>query len=282
MSVDVSLFDLAANAADAPLRTEGVARLKVERIAGDSVAMDLDEQGPLRMRFPRVRASDALEVVIVNTGGGIVGGDRLAFEVEADEGASVSVTSQAAEKIYRSSGPAASISVRLAAARGSQLAWLPQESILFDRARVSRRIDAETAADASLTICESIVFGRAAMGERVAAGMLQDRWRIRRDGRLIFADALTLDGAIASILDGSAVAAGANAIATLVHVAPDSGRKLDAIRATFDVPAVEAGASALDGMLVARFIARDGFGLRGAILAALDAIGAVPPRAFTL
>lgn len=278
MSVDASPFDFVA----ATLRTDGVARLKVERISGESVAMEVDEQGPLRLRFPRVRASDALEAVIVNTGGGVVGGDRLTFEIEANERASVAVTSQAAEKLYRSSGANASISVHLTAGKNAALLWLPQESILFDRARVVRSIDADLAATASVTICESVVFGRTAMGERVASGLLRDRWRIRREGKLVFADALTLDGSVAKILDGPAVARGAVAMATLVHCAPDAESKIDAIRATFEREEVEAGASAFGGLLVARFVAPGALELRAAILAAVNAIGAVAPRAFSL
>jgi urease accessory protein len=281
MSVDVSPFDLAAAAQDAPLRTEGVARLKVERIAGDSVAMDLYEQGPLRLRFPRVRASDALEVVIVNTGGGIVGGDRLTFEISAGAGSSVAVTSQAAEKLYRSSGAEASIAVRLSAASHSQLVWLPQESILFDRARVTRSIDADAMADASLTICEAVVFGRAAMGEQIVAGMIKDRWHVRRVGKLVFADALTLDGPMGKILRGPATARGAVAVATLVHLAPDAEQKVDAVRQSQTLD-VEAGASAFDGLLVARFVAAGSLELRAALLAALDALGIIAPRAFSL
>jgi urease accessory protein len=281
MSVDVSPFELAAAAQDAPLRTEGVARLKVERIAGDSIAMDLDEQGPLRLRFPRVRASDALEAVIVNTGGGVVGGDRLTFEIGAGAGSSVAVTSQAAEKLYRSSGAEASIAVRLSAARHAQLMWLPQESILFNRARVTRSIDASAAADASLTICEAIVFGRAAMGEQIKAGMIKDRWRIRRDGKLVFADALSLEGAIGKILQGPAIARGAVAVATLVHLAPDAERKVEVFRQSKNLDA-EAGASAFDGLLVARLVAAGALELRAAILAALDALGLTAPRAFSL
>jgi urease accessory protein len=281
MSVDVSPFDLAAAAKDTPLRTEGVARLKVERIAGDSIAMDLDEQGPLRLRFPRVRAGDALEAVIVNTGGGIVGGDRLAFEISAGAGSSVAATSQAAEKLYRSAGAEASIAVRLSADSGAQLMWLPQESILFDRARVSRSIHAEAAADASLTICEAVVFGRAAMGERIAAGTMRDRWRFHRDGKLVFADALALDGQIGKILEGPATARGAVAVATLVHLSPDAERKIDAVRRCWPSD-VEAGASAFDGLLVVRFVAAGAWELRTAILAALDALGLVVPRAFSL
>ena len=281
MSVDVSPFDLAAATQDAPLRTEGVARLKVERVAGDSIAMDLDEQGPLRLRFPRERASDAREVVIVNTGGGIVGGDRLTFDISTGARSSVAVTSQAAEKIYRSSGAVASIAVRLSAASHAQLMWMPQESILFDRARVTRFVDAEAATGASLTICEAVVFGRAAMGEQIAAGMIKDRWRVRRDGKLVFADALTLDGPIGKILQGPAIAQGAVAIATLVHLAPDAERKIDAFRQS-QTPDAEVGASAFDGLLVARFVAAGAMELRAALLAAVDALGMIPPRAFSL
>jgi urease accessory protein len=281
MFVDVSPFDVATAAGDAPLRTEGVARLKVQRIAGDSVAMDVDEGGPLRLRFPRARAGDALDAVIVNTGGGIVGGDRLTLEIAAGDGASVAVTSQAAEKIYRSSGPDASISVRLSVAADAQLLWLPQESILFDRARVRRSIDADVATGASLTICESVVFGRTAMGEQVASGMIRDQWRVRRDSKLVFADALTLDGPLGKILQGPATTRGAVAIATLVHVAPDAERKVDALREG-QVAGVEAGASAFSGLLIARFVAAGAFELRAAILVALNALGVVAPRAFSL
>jgi urease accessory protein len=196
MSVDVSPFEVAEATGAQPLRTFGVARLNAERIAGQTVAMDIDEQGPLRIRFPRIAAEGVLEGVLVNTGGGVVGGDRLEFEIETGEGASLALTSQASEKVYRSSGADAEISVALTAQPRSRLAWLPQEAILFDRARIARRIEANVAGNASLTICESVVFGRTAMGESVVDGSIRDHWRVRRDGKLIFADALTLDGEV--------------------------------------------------------------------------------------
>ncbi|MCC6948552.1 MAG: urease accessory protein UreD [Bradyrhizobiaceae bacterium] len=282
MSVEVSPFELAGAAAEGPVRTEGLARLYAERSAGQTIARDVDEEGPLRLRFPRIAAPGTLEAVLVNTGGGIVGGDRLQFDIEAGEGAAVAVTSQASEKIYRSAGKAAEISVRLAAAAGAQLAWLPQETILFDRARVTRSIDAEVAANASLTLCESVVFGRVAMGEAVTNGLLKDRWHIRRDGKLIFADALTLDGSIGAILARPATAAGAVATATLIQVAPDAQAKVDAVRTALGAHTIESGASAFDGMLIVRMLAGDGLALRAAILDTLSALGTVPPRAFLL
>jgi urease accessory protein len=281
MSVDVSPFEFAAPE-NVSLRATGVARLKAERIAGQTVVMDVDEQGPLRLRFPKVRTTDALDVVIVNTGGGVVGGDRLEFEIEADEGASVAVTSQAAEKVYRSSGADAEISVRLTAASRSHLAWVPQETILFDRARVVRGIEADIAADASLTICESIMFGRIAMGESIVDGLLKDRWRVRRDGKLVFADALTLEREIGKTLAGPAVANGAVAAGTIVQVSQIAETKIDAVRAALEAEEAEAGASAFNGILVVRILARDSLSLRSAILSTLAALETVPPRAFTL
>jgi urease accessory protein len=282
MSVDVSPFEVSAAAGPSALRAVGVARLKAERLAGQTVAMEIDEQGPLRLRFPRIAAEGVLEGVMVNTGGGILGGDKLEFEIEAGEGAWLSLTSQAAEKIYRSDGADAKISVRLTAQPRSNLAWLPQEAILFDRARVARRIEADVARDATLTICESMVFGRAAMGESVNSGSIRDRWHVRRDGKLIFADALTLDGPVGKILKKPAVAGGANAVATLLQVAPDSAERLDAVRAALAQEEVEAGASAFDGILIVRILAQESMSLRSAVLATLSALGANPPRAFSL
>jgi urease accessory protein len=282
MSVDVSPFEVSAAAGPSALRAVGVARLKAERLAGQTVAMEIDEQGPLRLRFPRIAAEGVLEGVMVNTGGGILGGDKLEFEIEAGEGAWLSLTSQAAEKIYRSDGADAKISVRLTAQPRSNLAWLPQEAILFDRARVARRIEADVARDATLTICESMVYGRAAMGESVNSGSIRDRWHVRRDGKLIFADALTLDGPVGKILKKPAVAGGANAVATLLQVAPDSAERLDAVRAALAQEEVEAGASAFDGILIVRILAQESMSLRSAVLATLSALGANPPRAFSL
>ena len=279
MSVNVSPSDVKADLPPS-LRAIGAVRLVARAVEGGTEAYEVEESGPLRLRFPRL-AEDALEAILINTGGGIAGGDRLEIAVEAGEGTRVALTSQAAEKIYRSTGPAARITLRLAARSGARLDWLPQETILFDHARVARTLDAEVSTAASLTICEAIVFGRTAMDERVRSGAWRDQWRIRRDGKLVFADALTLDGSIEKILARPAVAAGAAAVATLVQVSPDAETKLDAVRAIFNSD-IEAGASAFDGVLCARFVAPDGFALRRALLDALTALDCAPPPAFTL
>src|SRR5690606_10173766 len=136
-------FEVETGAGIAGLRAAGLLRLEAERGGGQTFAAEIDEQGPLRVRFPRIAAEGTLEGVLVNTGGGVVGGDRLRFQIETGEGARVALTTQASEKIYRSAGADATVDIALRASSKSSLAWVPQESILFDRARVSRTIEAD-------------------------------------------------------------------------------------------------------------------------------------------
>jgi urease accessory protein len=266
----------------AHLRTRGSLHLSACRVGDRTAAARLRERGPLRLRFPRPTQERALEGVVINTAGGVVGGDRLEVGIEAGEGTSLVLTSQAAEKVYRSTGVAARAAIRLTVEAGARLAWIPQETILFDRARLSRTLDAEVAPDASLVLCEGIVFGRTAMGERVRSGALRDRWRLHRGGRLVFADALTLEGAIDDVLSHRAIAAGALAIATIVAVGPDVEERIEDLRAALEPADVEAGASVACGVLRARLLARDGLALRGGLVAALTALGVTLPRAFQL
>jgi urease accessory protein len=282
MSVNVSPFEVAPPATlPASIRAAGALRLVVAHTDAGTAAEDIAESGPLRVRFPRLR-EDRLEAILINTAGGIAGGDRLDFSVETRQDASLAITSQAAEKIYRSNGLTSRISVSLKAESGSELFWLPQETILFDRARIEREIEAEVAADASLAICEAIVLGRDAMGEKVERGLLRDRWHIRRGGKLIFADALSLDGDVKATLLRAATLNGRIAMATMICVSPAAEQKLDAVRAALAGEGVEAGASAFDGKLVARILAEDSIALRAAVLSALEAAGTPPPRAYSL
>lgn len=283
MSVNVSPSRVAAARTLPPsIRTEGKLSLVAKRSGSRNAVDRVSEAGPLRVRFPRITDADRLEAVLINTAGGIVGGDVLQYEIESAEGTSLTLTSQAAEKIYRSAGEFARIKVSLKAREGSTLAWLPQETILFDRADVRRSLEADIAPGASVTICESVVFGRTAMGERVAIGAFEDCWRIKRGVKLIFADTTRLDGKIESLLAKAAIANGASCIATILHIAPDADARREVARASLADSAIEAGASAFDGMLVARMLAADSFALRRAIVNLLHAIGSPPPRAFTL
>jgi urease accessory protein len=151
--------------------------------------------------------------------------------------------------------------------------WLPQETILFDRCALDRRLHVELAADAWFLGVESLVFGRAAMGESVALASLRDVIQVRRAGRLLLHDAIRLDGAVAATLQRAAIADGARAVATLVHVAPDTDAALDTVRDALP----NGGASAWDGMLVVRVLAADGASLRTAVVAALHVLRAGRP-----
>ncbi len=226
------------------------------------------------MRFPG-SGTRGLEAVIVNTAGGIAGGDRHRLDVATGEGARLTVTTAAAEKVYRSLGPDASIDVTLKIAAGAQLAWLPQETILFDRARLARRIDVDLAETASLIMAEAIVFGRSAMDELVQEGSLSDRWRLRRGGSLLFAETLLLEGPVARHLAESAVAGGGVAIATVI-VAPADDGAAERVRALHC--SGEVGVSAWNGLAVARLCAKDGAALRGDLAAVVAALGGELPR----
>jgi urease accessory protein len=183
-------------------------------------------------------------------------GDRFAVEVEAQSGASVTVATPAAEKVYRSDGPVAEMAVGLAVGESARLDWLPQETILFDRARLTRRLDADIAENACLTLFEAVVFGREARAERIMHGLFEDRWRIRRGRRLVYADTLRLEGPIANLLQKPSVANGARAVATLLYVAPDAEARLETARQhLISGNGTDAAASAWNGLLAVRFSA---------------------------
>ncbi len=255
-------------------RASGRIALTVAAPAGITRRSRVQESGSLRVRFPNVTA-EALEATIVNTGGGMTGGDRFSIAIDVGEGARLVAGTAAAEKIYRSTGADAAMDVTLTVGAGARLAWLPQETILFDRARLARRIDIDVADSASLIMAEAIVFGRAAMGESVREGFWSDRWRVRRGGRLVFAENVRLDGAIADKLALPAVALGSIALATLLIV-PGAEATLDAVRALSF--AGEVGISVWNGIAVARLVARDGAALRHDLIAMLAALGQSVPR----
>ncbi|WP_421697433.1 urease accessory protein UreD [Ancylobacter sp.] len=276
-------------AATIPVERRGQGRLRVEAqtLDGRTVRGRIEEEGFARVRFPRSgRRGRALEAVMINTGGGLAGGDASQSCLVAGRDAQLVVTTQAAEKIYRSDGATSRIDVELVAGASASLHWLPQSTIVFDGARVERSIVAEVAPDARLLLVEPVILGRTARGERLSYGSLRDRWRIRRGGRLVYADGLQLDGDIAATLDRRATAGGWAAFATLLLVEPDAERRLDAVRGALGLAAgedeflpaelpdgLDAGASAWDGMLSVRLLARDGAPLESAIRRVLGALG---------
>jgi urease accessory protein len=267
----------AASAIFAANRARGSVTFDVHQVEGVTRRRYLHESGSLRVRFPSPEA-EGLSAVFVNTAGGIAGGDRFDIDIATGEGSHLAVTTAAAEKVYRAQGPPAQVNIALKAADGSHLAWLPQETILFDRARMSRRIDIDLAEGASLLLCEIVVFGRAAMGERMLHGEFIDSWRVRRGGRLVFAETVRLDGEIGEKLTKPAIAKGGAAIGTALIVPGDTAL-VERIRELSESFGGEVGISAWNGFAMARFCAQDAARLRADMMAVLGrASGSALPR----
>nr|WP_294527176.1 urease accessory protein UreD [uncultured Rhodopila sp.] len=253
-------------------RAVGDLRVGVKRYEDRTVLDDLRQAGCLKARFPKRVLSGWMDVVTLNTGGGVAAGDRLDVAVSAAPCCQVTVSAQAAERFYRALDSDAPSRVRTALSLGAAAAleWLPQETILFDRCALERRLEIDMAADARFLGVETLVFGRTAMGETVRRAMLRDLIQVRRDGALLLHDAIRLDGAVDGLLARAAIGKGALALATLVYVAPNAERLLDPLRQALG-PA-EAGASAWNGMLIARILGPDSAFVRRTAIAALDVL----------
>lgn len=236
----------------------------------------LYQDGCAKLRLPRTHARH-MEAVLINTAGGLTGGDELAWSAEAAPGTHLVLTTQACERVYRSLGPDAKVGTTLNAGAGARIDWLPQETIMFEGSRLSRTLTVELAGDASLLAVEAILLGRDAMGETARSARLLDRWRISRDGRLLHADATQLTGeahereAISLLGDG-------RALATLVYIGPDAERRQQRIAGL--VPgAAQIGHSRIGERLVVRALAHSGLALRRLIvpiLVELSGAGGLP------
>jgi urease accessory protein len=249
------------------VRASGAVRARFSADRGRTSLAQVYEQGGLRLRCPHV--SSGCEAVLINTGGGIAGGDHASYAFVAEANSDVTITTQSAEKIYRSQGDISRVGVELHVGPQAHVEWLPQETILFDQALLSRTLDVNLAPDARVTILESAVFGRLARGETVGHGLFRDRWRIRRDGRLIFAEDLHLNGAICQTLDRVACGRGARMLATLLHASPNAEARLEEMREALAPSQAEWGASAWNGMVLVRLISHSPEQVRTSIVALL-------------
>ena len=253
-------------------RAVGELRVVVKRSGPETVLDELRQMGCLKARFPRRIVSGWIDVVMLNTGGGVAGGDRLDVAIGVGTGAQATITAQALERFYRALAADAPsrVRTRLTVGAGAALEWLPQETILFDRCALDRRLEVDLAADARFLGVETVVFGRTAMGERVRQGWLRDLIRVRRAEELLLHDAIRMDGEIDAALQRAAIGGGAKVLATMVYVAPDAADKLDAVRAAPGL--AEAGASVWNGMLITRILGADSASVRGTVVAVLDVL----------
>lgn len=260
------------------VRVSGGVRVAVSAAGGACRVDDVRERDGYKVRFPRRGVRP--EAIVINTGGGLAAGDRVAQEFSVGPNAGLTVTTQASERVYRSvDGATTEVSVRAEVGADATLAWLPQDTILFDHARLRRSVTFDIARSARLLAAETVVLGRTLMGERFRDGLFSDTWRIRRDGMLAFAENIRLDQAALSRLTDAALAGEAHVITTVVFVAPDAEDRLGAVRAVLsDVP-FDCAASAWDGRLVVRGLAGRSEEVRHLLCALVPVLGGGPlPR----
>ena len=279
MNALVALSPTPANAA--PPRAVGALRLAVSQGRGASHIKTLRQSGSLKLLFPRP-VGTALDAVVLNTAGGLTGGDRMRVAVQVEADAQLILSSQAAERAYCAVGQSrAEVAVEMAVGPGGRIDWLPQETILYNGAALARNVQVDLADDARLLLVEPVIFGRAAMGETVRSGLLQDRWRVRRAGVLVFADALLLRGDIALTLARAGIAGGAGAMASVLYVGPDAAARLTDLRQL--MPATAGCSLIRDGVLFARMLAGDGFDLRRMLIPMVEYLSNGPlPKVWRL
>jgi len=229
--------------------------------------VDLRQQGSLKCLFPRGGPAGT-DAVLLNTAGGITGGDRFAVTAEALPGARLTISTQAAERAYRSRDGAGRIDTDLTLGAGARLDWLPQETILFEGCDLTRRLRVDMDAGATALLCESVIFGRRAMGERLTAARLRDRWELRRAGQLVYADAWAFGGDLEDRLDRAGQGGGHRAFASVILAAPGAGAQVAPLRAR--LPATGGVSEICEDIVALRLLAPDGFALRAALLPCLE------------
>jgi urease accessory protein len=246
-------------------RADGCCRIVLSGSENGTQIEDLFERSPIRVMFPRSEHCAVEEAVLINTAGGVAGGDRLEYSVAALPGASIAVTSQAAEKVYRALDNPARVATRLKARESTRLAWLPQETIVFDRARLHRTTEIELFSGAELLALEWLVLGRAAHGEVMVGGSIIDGWRVRKDGRLIWADSFRISGEIFGHLSRKALLSNFNSIATLVYFGPSLDRRLEFLWELLPSLGCECAVTLVSGLIVTRFAAKQSSDLKLAL-----------------
>jgi len=235
--------------------------------------VDVFQRSPLRVIFPTIGGTGVKEAVLINTAGGIAGGDRLESEVTAKASASIAITSQTAERVYRALDEPARVLTKLKVGDGARLAWFPQETIIFNWARLQRETEIEISAGAELLALEWLVFGRAAHGEQILGGQLSDRWQVKKDGRLLWADTFHVGEEVFPQLNRRALLGKCKAIATLIYFGPELDKRLELLRDISSSLDCLCAATSVGGLIIVRLAADSSLNLKLALRALLNQVG---------
>lgn len=250
-------------------RASGVGRL----VLRGADVVEVYQKFPTRIMLPTIDGGPTREAVVVNAAGGIAGGDRLELDIVALGNARLIATSQAAEKIYRGLDEPARVFTKLNVCDVAKLAWLPQETIIFNAARIHRQTEIDVCTGAELMALEWLVLGRAAHGEEVVRGEIRDRWLVRRDGRLVWADCFLVAEETFPHLRRRALLSDCKAIGTLLYFGPDLERRLEMLRNVARSVGCHCAATMVSGLMVIRFAADASSDLRSALICILQHFG---------
>ena len=109
------------------------------------------------------------------------------------------------------------------------------------------------------------MLGRAAHGETMVGGSVLDGWRVKKDGRLIWADSFRISDEIFVHLNRKALLSDFNSIATLVYFGPDVDRRLQFLRDILSSLECDCAVTLVSGLIVARFAAKQSYDLKLAV-----------------
>lgn len=276
---------MAEAAVIAPQRAWGKGRLVAKPFAGRTRLSEFYQEGCAKIRLPDTFDA-TMEAVLINSSGGLTGGDHMEWEFSAGEGTHLTLTTQACEKIYKASAGTAAVKAKITVTAGATVHWLPQETILFDRASLSRRLDVDIADGGEFLAVEAVLLGRKAMGEVMRTGLFQDCWRIRKNGVLLHAENLRLNDDIAALTLETATLSGQVAFATLFYSGIDCEQQVGKLRAL--IGGANGGVSHYQvggqDKLIARLVAADGFALRKILIPVISHLrkGASVPKVWNL
>ncbi|WP_375255169.1 urease accessory protein UreD, partial [Yoonia sp.] len=237
--------------------------------------------GCLRLLFPQA-GGNALDAVLINTSGGVTGGDRIDMAGSVGAGSAMTLTTQAAERAYRAQpDQTGRITTRISVGEDATLCWLPQEIILFDGCNLSRKLKVDLAVGARALIVEPVVFGRTAMGETLTDAAFRDRIAISRGGAPIYSDGVQMTGHIVDQLARNAVGQGMSAMVSVVYAHPLAQARLSAVRAHLPITG---GATLLaENLLAIRIMAQDSYLLRRSLMPIIELLsGTTVPKTWRL